>query len=130
MSTDVEHELRQFHKFIALLLASSNRWLSPEEALDRWRSTNPCSHEYRATVAAIQEGLDELQQGSKGMTLDEFDSDFRNRQGDTSSRSNRDGDLEEYDETVAAIQEALDDPRPDVPWEVIKERFRRRHAKD
>jgi hypothetical protein len=130
MSTDVDHELRQFHKFITLLLASSKRWMSPEEALDLWQSANPFSQEYRATVAAIQEGLDELHQGSKGMTLHEFDRDFRNRHGITSSRSNRDVEPEEYDETVAAIQEALDDPRPDVPWEVIKERFRRRHAKE
>jgi hypothetical protein len=101
-----------------------------EDALDLWQSTNPVSQEYRASVAAIQEGLDELKRGSKGMTLDEFDRDFRHRHGINSSRSSSGAEREEYDDTIAAIQEALDDPRPDVPWEVIKERFRRRHAKE
>ncbi len=47
--------------------------------------------------------------------------------------NNDDGDdvdeFNDYDETVAAIQEALDDPRPSVPWEVLKQELRARHER-
>jgi hypothetical protein len=81
MSTDANQELIQFHQFIGQTIAGSEPLPSPEEALDLWRASHPASAEYQATVAAIQEGLDELSRGSKGMTLDEFDRDFRVRHG-------------------------------------------------
>lgn len=57
--------------------------------------------------------------------LDQWRSTHPASEEDGSEADGEDGDeFDDYDETVAAIQEALDDPRPDVPWEEIKERMR------
>jgi hypothetical protein len=94
MSTRANQELIQFHQFLTETLASSKPLPSPEDALDQWRSTHPASEE---------DGNEADGSETDGEDVNEFN---------------------DYDETVAAIQEALDDPRPDVPWEEIKERMR------
>lgn len=123
MSKESDCELSRFNQFIAEIITSGKADISPEQALANWRTFQATTSEYRATAEAIEQGLDELQNGDKGLTLEEFDRDFRTRHGLPKSlrqHGSQCQEFTEFDETVAAIQEALDDPSPDAPWEDFK----------
>ncbi|HTN75081.1 MAG TPA: hypothetical protein VL096_07535 [Pirellulaceae bacterium] len=49
----------------------------PEEALDSWRFSHPNSED----ELAVHEALDALDQGEVGLPLDQFDLEFRRRNG-------------------------------------------------
>jgi len=80
MSIDPTAELASFREFIAEHVRNGNA-LSPEEALDLWRTQNPSAEEFADTVQALREAIADMQAGDFGMPLDEFDRDFRRRHG-------------------------------------------------
>lgn len=79
MSTDAHYELLSFHQFVTTQLNLGRSELSPEEALDEWRLHNRSSEEYAADIQAIREALDEMESGDRGVPVDEFLQNFRNR---------------------------------------------------
>ena len=81
MSSGVESELVSFHRFVADQLKQGQRDVSPEEALDLWRTQHPSQELADDTVLAVQEALDDMQAGDQGLPLDQFDREFRVRHG-------------------------------------------------
>jgi hypothetical protein len=79
MSIDSATELASFQRFISERLVNGEGDLSPEEAVDQWRTQNPSLAERDETVAAIQESLAAYEAGDHGVSLDEFDRQFRHR---------------------------------------------------
>lgn len=77
MSNESIQELREFHRFLGEMLGNDGADLSPEDVLDEWRQANP--DRQTEDVAAIQEALDDLANGDKGMLFEDFDRDFRER---------------------------------------------------
>ena len=72
-------ELREFHNFLADKLSNGGADLSPEEALDEWRQLHPEEQATSEDLAAIQEALDDMAKGERGIPFEEFDRDFRKR---------------------------------------------------
>jgi hypothetical protein len=72
-------ELRDFHRFLTDKVTSNGNVLSPEEVLDEWRQLHPQTQAFDEDVAAIQEALDDMAKGDRGIPFDQFDRDFRNR---------------------------------------------------
>jgi hypothetical protein len=70
-------ELRRFHRFLGDKLKNEGIDLSPEEALDEWRQQHPESQSFEDEVGAIQEALDDVARGDSGMSIEEFDREFR-----------------------------------------------------
>jgi hypothetical protein len=79
MSTNSHGELANFHQFIGQHLVGAEAQLSPEEALDLWRTENPPAQEFAETTAALREALGDLAAGDTGVPLEEFDRQFRAR---------------------------------------------------
>ena len=77
MKTPLTDELREFHGFLGEKLKNGRADVSPEEALEEWRQGNPDSQTFEDDVAAIQEALDDLDKGDRGIPLEEFDREFR-----------------------------------------------------
>ena len=75
MATQTLDELTSFHRFLSARLSHGNAGLSPEECLREWRSELA---ERSATLAAIQEGLDDLR-ADRVQSLEDFDREFRLR---------------------------------------------------
>ena len=74
-------DLASFHRFISIRLEVGDPVLTPEEALDLWRSENPSRAEFAETTAAIQEAIREMESGDTGQPLDDFDHEFRDSRG-------------------------------------------------
>lgn len=53
--------------------------LSPEEALDLWRSQHPAADDFEETVQAVTEALQDMEQGDCGISFEQFDREFRTR---------------------------------------------------
>ncbi len=81
MPTETIEELRNFHRFLSEKLSAEGIELSPEEALDEWRRQYPQTQATEEDVAAVQEALDDMAKGDRGMAFEEFDRDFRKRHG-------------------------------------------------
>jgi hypothetical protein len=79
MPSKMAEELRDFHRFLGDKLSSDGIELSPEEVLDEWRRLHPQTQTFEEDVAAIQEALDDMAKGDRGIPFDQFDRDFRNR---------------------------------------------------
>jgi hypothetical protein len=79
MPIDTTKELLDFHRFLTDKLHGNGTELSPEEALDEWRRQNPQRAAVDEDVAAIQEALDDMAKGDRGIPFDQFDRDFRKR---------------------------------------------------
>jgi hypothetical protein len=79
MPSEMTEELRDFHRFLTDKLNADGVDLSPEEALDEWRRLHPQTKAFEEDVAAIQEALDDIAKGDRGMPFDQFDRDFRRR---------------------------------------------------
>ena len=81
MSSDLSIELREFHQFLGQKLAAGTMAISPEQALDEWRLAHRSEEELADDIAAVREALDDMSNGDAGMTLAEFDQEFRRRHG-------------------------------------------------
>jgi hypothetical protein len=81
MATPSIHDLRDFHQFVGNKVNNGGALLSPEEVLDEWRMLHPDPGEVAEDVAAIQEAIDDLENGDTGIPFEEFDRSFRARHG-------------------------------------------------
>ena len=81
MRHESTNELLQFRDFIDKRLNNGSKDLSPEEALDEWRETQPEADEAEDTVAAIQEALDDMANGDPGRSADELIAEIRSQYG-------------------------------------------------
>jgi hypothetical protein len=77
MSTDAASELQSFQRYIAEIVSRGGADASPEEALDEWRALHPSDDD----VFAVREALDDMKAGDTGVSLHEFDNQFRSRHG-------------------------------------------------
>lgn len=75
MSGSFDTELNSFHRFISEQLSVGRSDVSPEEALQLWRMDHPDEE----TVLAVQEALQDMENGDEGVSLVEFDHTFRQR---------------------------------------------------
>jgi hypothetical protein len=78
---NVQHldDLRDFHQFVGDKVNNGGASLSPEEVLDEWRMLHPDPESIAEDVAAIQEAIDDMENGEKGIPFEEFDRSFRAR---------------------------------------------------
>jgi hypothetical protein len=53
--------------------------LSPEEALELWRTEHPANDEFGDSVAALREALADMAAGDEGVPFADFDREFRMR---------------------------------------------------
>ncbi len=77
MATDSSSDIHDFYRYLGHALQSAGPLPTPEEALDAWRSQHPESDD----VLAVQEALDDMAAGDRGLPLEEFDRQFRARNG-------------------------------------------------
>ncbi|HXY34689.1 MAG TPA: hypothetical protein VEI07_10710 [Planctomycetaceae bacterium] len=81
MSVNVDPELARFNRFVSEKIGAGGGDISPEEALDLWRAENPAAEERAEAVRALKEALEELRAGDAGVSLEDFDTAFRERNG-------------------------------------------------
>ncbi len=74
-------ELKEFHTFLTGRVQVESLELSPEEALDEWRQSHPSPELAEEDSAAIQEALDDVAKGDRGLPFAQFDHEFRIRHG-------------------------------------------------
>jgi hypothetical protein len=79
MNTQVSQELRFFKDFVSEKLESGDAGLTPEEALDQWRSMNPDPEDLQQSVAAVRKALIDMENGDRGRPADDVLSDLRKR---------------------------------------------------
>jgi len=79
MSSNIEGELASFHRFVSDQLRQPGGGISPEEAIDLWRSQHPASSDFDETVAAVAEALQDMEDGDPGIAFEQFDREFRER---------------------------------------------------
>ena len=79
MNTPSLDDLRDFHRFVGEKVGNGGASLSPEEVLDEWRVLHPDLAAVEEDLAAIQEAIDDLENGDTGISFAEFDRDFRAR---------------------------------------------------
>ena len=77
MSAIVADELDSFHQFLMDKLKARESRPSPEQVLDEWRSLHPDP----AEVEAIRESLVAMHAGDRGVSLEDFDREFRRKNG-------------------------------------------------
>jgi hypothetical protein len=76
MSMQSPTDAEAFYQFLGQTLSHGDRETPPESLLRKWRA----QREYDETVEAIREGFAQMEAGL-GKPLDEFDRDFRQRNG-------------------------------------------------
>jgi hypothetical protein len=72
-------DLRDFHRFLGEKVNIGGESLSPEEVLDEWRILHPEPKAVEQDIAAIQEAIEDMENGDTGIPFAEFDRDFRAR---------------------------------------------------
>jgi hypothetical protein len=85
MGTTAETDLREFVEFACEQVNNGGSELTPEEVLDLWRAEHPMPAELVESVAAIERALAQAERG-EGLSLEEFDRQFRARHGIDSSK--------------------------------------------
>jgi hypothetical protein len=73
------NELHDFHRFVGEKVNNGGASLSPEAVLDEWRTLHPDPSAADDEIAAIQEAIDDMENGDTGIPFEEFDRDFRAR---------------------------------------------------
>jgi hypothetical protein len=79
MSTRSLNELGEFHRFVGEKVNNGGPSMSPEDVLDEWRDLHPSAEVADSDAAAIQEAIDDMENGDTGIPFEEFDRDFRAR---------------------------------------------------
>lgn len=79
--TKVTGDLASFHQFIGERLKEGDFDLSPEEALDIWRSEHPLPEDFEETVEALREALEDMDAGDVGIPAEQFFREFREAHG-------------------------------------------------
>jgi len=80
MSIDPSPDLVRFHQFLSAQLASGTE-LSPEQALHIWREENPGEEDEDDEIEVLRAAIADLEAGSRGISLEEFDKQLRARHG-------------------------------------------------
>lgn len=78
MTSPASSELRDFLRFLGEKINAGHPSLSPEEVVAEWRTLHPLPTDPE-DLEAIQEALDDIENGDTGIPLEEFDRDFRAR---------------------------------------------------
>ncbi len=81
MSPQTASDLQGFHKFLGEKLRNGGGHLSPEEALDEWRQVHPDLEFLDEETAAIQEAIDDMENGDQGRDVDEVLAELRKKYG-------------------------------------------------
>lgn len=71
-------ELDSFHKFAVAVVTTESTDATWEDLIDRWRIENPTPDEFEENVAAIQEAVEEMEQG-RMRPFEEFIAEFKQR---------------------------------------------------
>lgn len=79
MAKNPPQELRDFHHFVGAYVDHGGATPSPEEILDEWRQQHPVPEDDADELAGIQESIDDLERGDRGVPFAEFDREFRER---------------------------------------------------
>lgn len=79
MALEPVNELQDFHRFVGEKVNLGESSLTPEAVLREWRQLNPDPTANEDDLAAIQEAIDDMDAGDRGIPLEEFDRDFRAR---------------------------------------------------
>jgi hypothetical protein len=79
MNTPSTNDLRGFHQFVGDKVNNGGASMSPEEVLDEWRTLHPDPESVADDVTAIQEAIDDIENGEMGIPFEEFDRAFRAR---------------------------------------------------
>jgi hypothetical protein len=77
MPAQALEELRDFHRFLSEKLNDTHVDWSPEEAVDEWRRLHPDSQASVEDVSAIEEALNDMVHGDRGIPFADFNRDFR-----------------------------------------------------
>ena len=77
MSTLVADELESFHQFVIDKLKTPETRPTPEQVLDEWRLLHPDPND----DDAIRDSLALMHAGDRGVSLEDFDRDFRKKNG-------------------------------------------------
>lgn len=80
MATDLSNDPRAFRDFLDSQLSGGSQGLTLEECLDRWDYENQTDEEREATLAAIRQGLADVE-ASRVRPFAEFDREFRQKHG-------------------------------------------------
>ena len=80
LSTDTA-ELAGFYEFVGQRIKAGDNKLSPEEAVEMWRSQHPLSEDFEDTVVALREAFDEMDAGVQGIPAEQFFREFREQHG-------------------------------------------------
>lgn len=80
MSIDSSSDFSGFVQFAAAQLQAGTE-LTPEQAVEQWRAMHPSEDEAADLEAAIQEAIDDMEAGQKGIPFEEFKREFRLRNG-------------------------------------------------
>jgi hypothetical protein len=78
MSSQSVSDLGDFYRFVGEKINSGPILPTPEEVLDEWRDLHPDPLS-EDDITAIQEALDEVDNGAQGISLEEFDREMRKR---------------------------------------------------
>lgn len=68
-------ELASFQQF----LTGQTGDISPEEALDMWRTAHPLEDDFDEAVAALREAFADMEADDTGIPIADFDREFRSR---------------------------------------------------
>jgi len=77
MNPQPSSDLGDFFRFVGEKVHNGGASLSPEEVLDEWRILNPDPAAAQEDIAAIQEAIDDMENGDTGIPFAEFDRSFR-----------------------------------------------------
>ncbi len=80
MAVDPTPDLERFRDYLSGCISQGSH-LSPEDALDLWRSENPSDEYASDEVEAARQALAAMDAGDTGVSLEEFDREFRKRHG-------------------------------------------------
>jgi hypothetical protein len=75
--SNVSADLSGFHAFVGEQIKQGKLGLSPEEALDIWRTEHPLPEDFEETVEALREAIEDLEAGVPTRPFEEFDREFR-----------------------------------------------------
>ncbi|HZZ78698.1 MAG TPA: hypothetical protein VFE62_09275 [Gemmataceae bacterium] len=79
-STSINEELREFHRFVGEKLKNGGARLTPEDVVEEWRDQHP-EVEFEDDSEAIQEAIDDMENGDKGRPFDEVMEELRTKYG-------------------------------------------------
>ena len=96
MTMDSNGELASFHRFVAAKLSETKFDLSPDDAVDLWRAEHPYLEEFDDATEAVMEALADIEAGDVGITLEEFDREFRARHHIPSRDINTEGPTDAF----------------------------------